>query len=546
VTPLRERSAWRALREHHPSIATRSLRELFAEDPGRGDRMHAEGAGLYLDFAKHRISDETLRLLLELARQSGLEEHRDAMFAGARINVSEDRAVLHTALRLPRGASLVVDGVDVVPAVHEVLDRMAGLAERIRSGAWLGHTGRPIRNVINIGIGGSDLGPVMAYGALRHYGARDLTFRFVSNVDGTDFAEATRDLDPAETLFIVSSKTFTTLETMTNARTARDWSLAALGDPASVAKHFVAVSTNAEGVAAFGIDPANMFGFWEWVGGRYSMDSAIGLSTMIAVGPAAFAELLAGFHAMDEHFRTTPLEANLPVIMGVLAVWYREWFGAATIGVMPYDQYLARFPAYLQQLTMESNGKHVTLEGRRVDYPTGAVYWGEPGTNGQHSFYQLIHQGTELIPVDLIGFARPLNPLEPHHDYLMSNVFAQAEALAFGKTAQEVRAEGTPEALVPHRTFEGNRPTTTILAERLTPHTLGALVALYEHNVFTQGVIWDIDSFDQWGVELGKALAQRIIPELQAAGDDGLDHDSSTNALIRRYRAMRDGRPTGG
>ncbi len=540
MIPLREREAWRALSEHHDEIGRRHLRDLFADDPERGDRMHAEGAGLYLDYAKHRVTDETMRLLRDLARGSGLEERRTAMFAGAHINVSEDRAVLHTALRLPRGASLVVDGQDVVPAVHGVLDRMGALAERVRSGAWLGHTGRPIRNVINIGIGGSDLGPVMAYQALRHYSARDLTFRFVSNVDGTDFAEATRDLDPAETMFIVSSKTFTTLETMTNARTARDWSLGALEDPAAVAKHFVAVSTNAAGVAEFGIDPDNMFGFWEWVGGRYSMDSAIGLSTMIAVGPGAFAELLSGFHAMDEHFRTAPLESNLPVIMGLLAVWYREWFGAATIGVMPYDQYLARFPAYLQQLTMESNGKHVTLEGRRVDHPTGAVYWGEPGTNGQHSFYQLIHQGTELIPVDLIGFAQSLNPIGAHHDYLMSNVFAQAEALAFGKTSEEVRAEGTPEALVPHRTFEGNRPTSTILAERLTPQTLGALVALYEHSVFTQGVIWDIDSFDQWGVELGKALAQRIIPELQAPGDDGLDHDSSTNASIRRYRKLRD------
>jgi glucose-6-phosphate isomerase len=540
VIPLREREAWRALSEHHDRIGRRHLRDLFADDPGRGDRMHAEGAGLYLDYAKHRVTEETMGLLCDLARGSGLEERRTAMFAGAHINVSEDRAVLHTALRLPRGASLVVDGQDVVPAVHGVLDRMGALAERVRSGAWIGHTGRPIRNVINIGIGGSDLGPVMAYQALRHYSARDLTFRFVSNVDGTDFAEATRDLDPAETMFIVSSKTFTTLETMTNARTARDWSLGALEDPAAVAKHFVAVSTNAAGVAEFGIDPDNMFGFWEWVGGRYSMDSAIGLSTMIAVGPGAFAELLSGFHAMDEHFRTSPLESNLPVIMGLLAVWYREWFGAATIGVMPYDQYLARFPAYLQQLTMESNGKHVTLEGRRVDHPTGAVYWGEPGTNGQHSFYQLIHQGTELIPVDLIGFAQSLNPIGAHHDYLMSNVFAQAEALAFGKTSEEVRAEGTPEALVPHRTFEGNRPTSTILAERLTPQTLGALVALYEHSVFTQGVIWDIDSFDQWGVELGKALAQRIIPELQAPGDDGLDHDSSTNASIRRYRKLRD------
>jgi glucose-6-phosphate isomerase len=541
VSRLRDREVWRALSAHHAAIGPRHLRDLFAEDPGRGDRMHAEGAGLYLDYAKHRVTDETMRLLGDLARDAGLEERRDAMFAGVHINVSEDRAALHTALRLPRGASLVVDGQDVVAGVHEVLDRMGDLAERVRAGAWLGHTGRPIRNVINIGIGGSDLGPVMAYQALRYHSARDLTFRFISNVDGTDFAEATCDLDPAETLFIVSSKTFTTLETMTNAHTARDWSLRALRDPGSVAKHFVAVSTNAAGVAEFGIDTENMFGFWEWVGGRYSMDSAIGLSTMIAIGSAAFADLLAGFHAMDEHFRTAPLEGNLPVIMGLLAVWYREWFGAATIGVMPYDQYLARFPAYLQQLTMESNGKHVTLEGRRVDYPTGAVYWGEPGTNGQHSFYQLIHQGTELIPVDLIGFAKSLNPLGRHHDYLMSNVFAQAEALAFGKTPEEVRAEGTREALVPHRTFEGNRPTSTILAERLTPHSLGALVALYEHSVFTQGVIWDIDSFDQWGVELGKALAQRIIPELEAPGDEDLAHDSSTNELIRRYRRLRDG-----
>ena len=501
----------------------------------------AEGAGLYLDYAKHRITDETVSLLLALAEASGLREHIDAMFRGDHINVSEDRAVLHVALRMPRDASLVVDGVDVVREVHGVLDRMRAFCDRVRSGEWTGHTGEPIRNVVNVGIGGSDLGPVMAYEALRHFSRRDLTFRFVSNIDGTDFAEATRDLDPAETLFVISSKTFTTLETMTNAHTARAWVLGVLGEETAIAKHFVAVSTNAEGVAEFGIDTDNMFGFWDWVGGRYSMDSAIGLSTMLAIGPDAFTEMLAGFHAMDEHFRTTPFERNLPVLMGLLAVWYADFFGAQTVGVMPYEQYLKRFPAYLQQLTMESNGKHVTLDGERVEHDTGAIYWGEPGTNGQHSFYQLIHQGTRLIPVDLIGFAKPLDPLGPHHDYLMSNVFAQAEALAFGKTADEVRAEGTPEALVPHRVMEGNRPTSTILAERLDPSTLGTLVALYEHSVFTQGTIWGIDSFDQWGVELGKVLAKRIIPELQSAGDPDLQHDGSTNALIRRYRTMRDG-----
>ncbi len=538
---LTERTAWKALREHHEQIGGRHLRELFADDPGRGERLVAEGAGLYLDYSKHRITDDTVRLLLQLADESGLRERIDAMFRGDHINVSEDRAVLHVALRMPREATLIVDGVDVVEQVHEVLDRMSSFAVRVRSGEWTGSTGRPIRNVINIGIGGSDLGPVMAYEALRSFSSRDLTFRFVSNVDATDFVEATRDLDPAETLFIVSSKTFTTLETMTNARSARAWALDGLGKgEAAIAKHFVAVSTNAEEVIDFGIDTDNMFGFWDWVGGRYSMDSAIGLATMLAIGPERFKEMLAGFHDMDEHFRTTAFERNLPVLMGLLAVWYGGFFGARTVGVMPYEEYLKRFPAYLQQLTMESNGKHVTLEGERVDYPTGAIYWGEPGTNGQHSFYQLIHQGTELIPLDLIGFAKSLNPLGEHHDDLMSNVFAQAEALAFGKTPEQVREEGTPEALVPHRTFEGNRPTTTILADQLTPHRLGALVALYEHNVFTQGTIWGIDSFDQWGVELGKVLARRIIPELTASDDPDLLHDGSTNALIRRYRALRD------
>jgi glucose-6-phosphate isomerase len=541
MTELRQTAAWQALEAHHAAIAPRHLRELFAEDPTRGETMVAEGAGLYLDYAKHRITAETVGLLVALAEERGLAERIEAMFTGAHINVSEDRAVLHTALRLPREAELVVDGQDVVRDVHEVLDRMAGFSERIRSGDWTGHTGRPIRAVVNIGIGGSDLGPVMAYEALRHYATRDIAFRFVSNVDATDFAEAVRDLDPAETLFIVASKTFGTLETMTNAQTARQWALDALGDEAAIASHFVAVSTNAERVAAFGIDTANMFGFWDWVGGRYSMDSAIGLSTMIAIGPERFRELLAGFHAMDVHFRTTPFDRNLPVLMGLLAVWYRCFFGVQTIGVMPYEQYLKRFPAYLQQLTMESNGKHVTLAGERVDYATGPVYWGEPGTNGQHSFYQLIHQGTVLIPLDLIGFAQPLNPIGDHHDLLMSNVFAQSEALAFGKTEAEVRAEGTTEAVVEHRVMEGNRPTSTILAERLTPHALGTLVALYEHSVFTQGAIWGIDSFDQWGVELGKALAVKIIPELTGADEPDLQHDSSTNTLIRRYRALRRG-----
>jgi glucose-6-phosphate isomerase len=539
MSALRERGAWAALDRHFAEIGERHLRDLFAEDPDRGERLTAEGAGLFLDYSKNRVTDETLRLLVDLAEQSDLAGRREAMFRGEHINVSEDRAVLHVALRLPRERSLVVDGADVVKEVHAVLDRMAAFAERVRNGEWTGHTGKPIRNVINIGIGGSDLGPVMAYEALRHYSKRELTFRFVSNVDGTDFAEATRALDPAETLFIVSSKTFTTLETMTNAHTARDWALAALGSEEAIAKHFVAVSTNAEEVSGFGIDTENMFGFWEWVGGRYSMDSAIGLSTMLAIGPEGFGEMLAGFHAVDEHFREAPLDRNLPVLMGLLAVWYGDFFGAQTAGVFPYDQYLHRFPAYLQQLTMESNGKHVTLDGARVDYDTGAIYWGEPGTNGQHSFYQLIHQGTRLIPCDFIGFMHSLNPLGEHHDLLISNVFAQTEALAFGKTPEEVRAEGTPEDVVPHRVMEGNRPSNTLLVERLTPHALGSLVALYEHSVFTQGVIWGIDSFDQWGVELGKALAKRIVPELQAETEPELDHDSSTNSLIRRYRARR-------
>jgi glucose-6-phosphate isomerase len=539
VRPLRERPAWKALENHYGEIRGKHLRELFAADETRGERLVAEAAGLFLDYSKNRITDETVGLLEALADQSGLQDRIEAMFSGERINVSENRSVLHVALRMPKNTSLIVDGVDVVKQVHEVLDRMSAFSERIRSGEWRGHTGQAIRNVVNIGIGGSDLGPVMAYEALRHYSKRDMTFRFVSNVDSTDIVEATRDLDPAETLFIVSSKTFTTLETMTNARSAREWSLAALKDEEAVAKHFVAVSTNAEKVTEFGIDTDNMFGFWEWVGGRYSMDSAIGLSTMIAIGAAQFGEMLAGFHAIDEHFRSAPFAQNLPALMGMLGVWYGDFFGAQTIGVMPYEQYLKRFPAYLQQLTMESNGKHVTLDGRHVDYETGAVYWGEPGTNGQHSFYQLIHQGTKLIPVDLIGFAKTLNPLREHHDLLMSNVFAQAEALAFGKTEEEVRAEGTPENIVPHRVMEGNRPTNTILAEELTPRTLGSLVALYEQMVFTQGVVWAIDSFDQWGVELGKALAARIIPELESDADPELHHDSSTNALIRRYRAMR-------
>jgi glucose-6-phosphate isomerase len=539
VTPLTQRAAWKALQGHFDEIRDVHLRTLFADDPGRGERMTAEGAGLFLDFSKNRVTDDTMRLLCQLAEESGMPERREAMFRGERINVSEDRPVLHVALRMPRDRSVLVDGVDVVKQVHEVLDRMGDFCERVRGGEWRGHTGKPIRNVINIGIGGSDLGPVMAYEALRHYSKREMTFRFVSNVDGTAFAEATLDLDPAETMFVVSSKTFTTLETMTNARTAREWALGALGDEAAIAKHFVAVSTNAEGVSEFGIDTDNMFGFWEWVGGRYSMDSAIGLSTMIAIGPERFGEMLAGLHAMDEHFLQAPIERNLPALIGLLAIWYGDFFGAQTVAVLPYDQYLHRFPAYLQQLTMESNGKHVTLAGEPVDYETGAVYWGEPGTNGQHSFYQLIHQGTKLIPCDFIGFGRSLNPLGEHHDLLMANVFAQTEALAFGKTAEQVREEGTPSELVPHRVFEGNRPSNTILAERLTPQTLGSLVALYEHSVFTQGAIWSIDSFDQWGVELGKVLAKRIVPELQADAEPELAHDSSTNALIRRYRVLR-------
>jgi glucose-6-phosphate isomerase len=539
IPPLRERPAWAQLARHHDEIGDVHLRDLFAQDPKRGERLTVEGAGLYLDYSKHRITDGTLKLLFELAEQSGLAERRDAMFRGDHINVSEDRAVLHVALRMPRDRSLVVDGDDVVKQVHEVLDRMSAFAERVRDGDWKGHTGKRIRNVINIGIGGSDLGPVMAYEALRHYSDREMTFRFVSNVDATDFVEATRDLSPEETLFIVSSKTFTTLETMTNAHTAREWALNALGDEAAIAKHFVAVSTNAEGVSEFGIDTDNMFGFWEWVGGRYSMDSAIGLSTMIAIGPERFAEMLAGFHAVDEHFLQTPLERNLPALMGLLAVWYRDFFGAQTVGVFPYDQYLKRFPAYLQQLTMESNGKHVTLSGARVDYDTGAIYWGEPGTNGQHSFYQLLHEGTVLIPCDFIGFNKGLNPLGEHHDLLMANVFAQTEALAFGKTPDQVRHEGTPEELVPHRVMEGNRPSNTILADCLTPETLGKLVALYEHSVFSQGTVWQIDSFDQWGVELGKVLAKKIVPQLESTDEPDLDHDSSTNTLIRRYRAGR-------
>jgi glucose-6-phosphate isomerase len=540
IPPLRNRPAWAKLTEHFAAIEQTTLHELFDADPGRGETAFvAEGAGLFLDYSKNRITAETLELLLELARESGLEERRAAMFAGDRINVSEDRSVLHVALRMPEDSELVVDGTDVVTQVHEVLHRMGAFSDQIRSGEWKGYTGKPIRNVVNIGIGGSDLGPVMAYEALKHYSDRGLEMRFVSNVDSTDFVEATRDLDPAETLCIISSKTFTTLETMTNAHTARQWALAALHDDAAVARHFVAVSTNAEAVKEFGIDTDNMFGFWDWVGGRYSMDSAIGLSTMLAIGPVGFAELLAGFHEMDEHFATTPLEHNLPVLMGLLCVWYADFFGAQTVGVMPYEQYLSRFPAYLQQLTMESNGKHVTLDGHHVDYQTGAIVWGEPGTNGQHSFYQLIHQGTKLIPVDLIGFGKTLNPIGEHHDILMSNVFAQAQALAFGRTAEEIRAEGTAETVIPHRVMEGNRPTNTILAEVLTPRVLGTLVALYEHSVFTQGTIWSIDSFDQWGVELGKVLAKQIIPELESATEPDLQHDSSTNALIRRYRAMR-------
>jgi len=537
--PLTQRPAWKALQAHYEKVGGDHLRDLFAKDATRGERLTVEAEGIFLDYSKHRITDETIKLLLALAVESDLRGRIDAMFSGEKINITERRAVLHAALRAPRGESILVDGHDVVPDVHVVLDRMADFSARIRSGDWKGHTGKPIRNIINIGIGGSDLGPVMAYEALRHYSDRRLTMRFVSNVDSTDFAEATRDLDAAETLFIISSKTFTTLETMTNAHTARDWSVAKLGDDKAVARHFVAVSTNAAEVTKFGIDTANMFGFWDWVGGRYSMDSAIGLSTMIAVGPDNFRAMLAGFHAIDEHFRRTPFERNIPVLMGLLSVWYNNFFGAQTVGVMPYEQYLKRFPAYLQQLTMESNGKHVTLEGTRVDYETGPIFWGEPGTNGQHSFYQLIHQGTKLIPLDFILFGHTLNPIGRHHDLLSANVFAQAEALAFGKTAEQVKAEGTPDWLVPHRVFEGNRPTSVIMADRLTPEILGKLVAIYEHSVFTQGTVWNIDSFDQWGVELGKVLAMKIVPELESPTEPEIHHDSSTNALIRRYRKIK-------
>jgi glucose-6-phosphate isomerase len=533
---LTSRNAWQALGEHFRDIRDAHLRSLFSADPGRGERFTVEAAGLFLDYSKNRVTDESLRLLLQLAEESGLKERTEAMFTGQKINITENRAVLHVALRAPRGAVIEVDGENVVPKVHEVLDRMTDFTNRVRSGAWKGHTGKTIRNVVNIGIGGSDLGPVMAYEALRHYSQRDITFRFVSNVDSTDFAEAVIDLDAEETLFVVSSKTFTTLETMTNAHTAREWLLARLKDEAAIAKHFVAVSTNAKEVSKFGIDTANMFGFWDWVGGRYSMDSAIGLSTMLAIGPENFRALLDGFHAMDEHFRTAPYAQNLPVLLALLSVWYTDFFGAETIAVLPYEQYLKRFPAYLQQLTMESNGKYITLDGRHVDYATSPIYWGEPGTNGQHSFYQLIHQGTRLIPCDFIAFNKSLNPLGRHHDMLIANVFAQAEALAFGKTAEQVKAEGTADWLVPHRVFEGNRPSNMILAEELTPDILGKLVALYEHAVFTQGVIWNINSFDQWGVELGKQLAQRIIPELEEAQEPKLSHDTSTNNLIRRYR----------
>jgi glucose-6-phosphate isomerase len=539
TTPLRELESWRALDRHRAEIGGTHLRRLFEDDPARGERLTAEGGGLLLDYSKNRVTDETLGLLVDLAGERGLRGRIDAMFRGERINVTENRPVLHVALRASRDESIVVDGVDVVKQVHDVLDRMAAFSDSVRSGKWTGHTGRPIANIVNIGIGGSDLGPVMAYEALRHYSMRNLTFRFVSNVDGTDFHEATFDLDPAETLFIVASKTFTTLETMTNARTARDWVLSALHDDAAIAKHFVAVSTNAGEVSRFGIDTRNMFEFWDWVGGRYSMESAIGLSTVIAVGHERFREMLSGSRSMDEHFRTTPFDRNLPVLLGLLTVWYNNFFDAQTVAVLPYDQYLKRFPAYLQQLTMESNGKSVTLDGTWVDYETGPVFWGEPGTNGQHSFYQLIHQGTKLIPCDFIGFLKTLNPIGDHHHLLMANVFAQTEALAFGKTADDVRAEGTPEELVPHRVFEGNRPTNTILAEQLTPATLGALVALYEHSVFTQGVIWNVNSFDQWGVELGKVLAVRIAAELQSSSDPDLRHDSSTNRLIALYRQLK-------
>jgi glucose-6-phosphate isomerase len=537
--PLKQIPAWKNLEEHYQKIRNVQLRSLFDEDPRRGERLTAEGAGLYLDYSKNRITDETIGLLISLAEACGLRERTEAMFGGHKINLTEDRAVLHIALRAPKSETILVDHVNVVPEVHAVLGKMASFAERVRSGHWLGYTGQPIRNIVNIGIGGSDLGPVMAYEALKHYSKREMTFRFVSNVDGTDFEESTRDLNPEETLFIVSSKTFTTVETMTNAHTARVWALKTLHQQEAISRHFVAVSTNAEEVKKFGIDPANMFGFWDWVGGRYSMDSAIGLSTMIAIGPANFRSMLAGFRSMDDHFRTSPLDKNLPVIMALLSIWYNNFFGAQTVAVLPYDQYLKRFPAYLQQLTMESNGKHITLAGAPVDYQTGPIYWGEPGTNGQHSVYQLIHQGSKLIPCDFIGFCRTLNPLGPHHDLLMANLFAQTEALAFGKTEDEVRAEGTPDWLVPHRICEGNHPTNTILAEHLTPETLGKLVALYEHSVFTQGAIWQIDSFDQWGVELGKVLAKRIIPELESVKEPVFRHDSSTNSLIRRYRKFK-------
>ena len=536
---LTDRPSWKALQNHYEKIKSTHLRQLFADDPKRGERMALAAEGLYLDYSKNRVTDETIKLLLKVAEECGLRGRIDAMFRGDKINITEDRAVLHVALRAPRTAKIVVDGVNVVPEVHEVLDRMADFSNRVRSGAWKGHTGKRIRNIVNIGIGGSDLGPVMAYEALKHYAQRDLTFRFVSNVDGTDFAEATADLNPDETLFLVASKTFTTLETMTNAQTARSWALKSLGDEKAIAKHFVAISTNATEVKKFGIDTANMFGFWDWVGGRYSMDSAIGLSTMIAIGPDNFRAMLGGFHAMDEHFRTAPFERNLPALMGLLVVWYNNFFGAQTVAVLPYDQYMKRFPAYLQQLTMESNGKSTTMSGTHVDYQTGAIFWGEPGTNGQHSFYQLIHQGTKVILCDFIGFAHSLNPLGNHHDLLMANVFAQSEALAFGKTPEDVKKEGAPDWLVPHKVFEGNRPSNTILADKLTPELLGKLVALYEHSVFTQGAVWDIDSFDQWGVELGKVLAKRIVPELESKQDPDLKHDSSTNTLIKRYRKMK-------
>ena len=539
IPQLTKRAAWQPLEAHYTKIRNMHLRKLFADDPKRGERMTTEAIGIYFDYSKHRITDETLSLLFQLAEESGLRARIDSMFRGEKINITEKRAVLHTALRAPKGKSIVVDGEDVVPKVHTVLDKMTGFCNRVRSGEWKGHTGKPIRNVINIGIGGSDLGPVMAYEALRHYSQRDLTLRFISNIDGTDFAEATRDLAAEETLFIISSKTFTTLETMTNAHTARDWALKTLKHPAAVARHFVAISTNVGEVAKFGIDTANMFEFWDWVGGRYSMDSAIGLSTMIAIGPENFRAMLDGFHQMDEHFRTAPFERNLPVLMGLLGIWYNNFFGMQTVAVLPYEQYLKRFPAYLQQLTMESNGKHVTLDGTEIGYQTAPIYWGEPGTNGQHSFYQMIHQGTKLIPCDFIGFIQPLNHLGRHHDLLMANMFAQAEALAFGKTPQEVQADGTPAWLVPHKTFEGNRPSSTILVKRLTPEALGKLVALYEHSVFTQGAIWQIDSFDQWGVELGKVLAGRIIPELETGTEHQLKHDNSTNTLIQRYRRYK-------